>query len=568
MGQVGEPDVDVVPMSGTTPDFKALFESSPGCFLVLDPDLTIVAVSDAYLMATMTQREEILGQGLFEVFPDNPDDPEATGEGNLRASLDRVRRDRVPDTMAVQKYDIQRSAAEGGGYEVRYWSPRNTPVLDDGGNLTYIIHRVEDVTEFVRLTQEGAEQLQHTAVLEERTSRMESEILARSSELQEANARLRAADAAKNLFLSRMSHELRTPLNAILGFAQLLELDDLSSDQREGVDQILRGGRHLLGLINEVLDLSRVESGNLALSLEAVAVAEVFAETRSLIGTIAAERGIVITSPTPDECPQHVRADRQRLRQVLLNLGVNAVKYNRPGGTITFSCEPTDRGTIRIAVTDTGPGVPDEHLERLFIPFDRLGAEFSDVEGAGIGLALARRLTELMGGSLGVESRVGEGSTFSVELAPLEAPVLEPEIEDALPVRETTASGSKHTVLYVEDNPSNLRLMERVLAQRPDIRLVTTSQGDAAPGLAREHRPDLVLLDLNLPGCDGEEVLARLQAQPETAAVPVVIVSADATEGQIARMLAAGARDYLTKPIDVTALLRVLARSLDSALTM
>ena len=562
MGQVSNPDVDVVLMSGTTPDFRALFESSPGCFLVLDPDLTIVAVSDAYLMATMTRREEILGRDVFEVFPENPEEAGTTGEMNLRASLDRVRRERVPDSMAVQKWDLQRSAAEGGGYEARYWSLRNSPVVDDVGNLTYIINRVEDVTEFVRIKQEGSEQQQHTAELEERTSRMESEILARSSELQEANARLRAADAAKNLFLSRMSHELRTPLNAILGFAQLLEVDDLSSDQRESVDQILRGGRHLLALINEVLDLSRVESGNLALSLEAVAVADVFAETRSLIGTLAAERGIVIISPTPEECPHHVRADRQRLMQVLLNLAANAVKYNRPGGTITFSCEPTDRGTIWIGVTDTGPGIPDEHLERLFTPFDRLGAEFSDVEGAGIGLALSKRLTELMGGSLGVESTVGEGSTFSVELATLEAPVLEDVAEDALPARASAASGSTHTVLYVEDNPSNLRLMERVLARRPDVRLVTTSQGDAAPGLALEHRPDLVLLDLNLPGCDGEEVLARLQAQPETAAVPVVIVSADATEAQIERMLAAGARDYLTKPIDVAALLGVLDRSL------
>jgi signal transduction histidine kinase/ActR/RegA family two-component response regulator len=549
-------------MSETKPDFRALFESAPGCFLVLDPDLTIVAVSDAYLTATMTRREGILWRDVFEVFPENPEELATTGEKNLRASLDRVRRERVPDSMAVQKWDLQRSAAEGGGFEVRYWSVRNSPVVDDDGNLTYIINRVEDVTEFVRLTQEGSDQQQHAAELEERTSQMESEILARSSELQEANVRLRAADAAKNLFLSRMSHELRTPLNAILGFAQLLEVDDLSPDQRESVDQILSGGRHLLALINEVLDLSRVESGNLALSLEAVGAAEVFAETRSLIGSLAAERGIVINSPPPEDCPYHVRADRQRLMQVLLNLAANAVKYNRPGGTIGFSCERTDTGSIRIGVTDTGPGIPEEHFERLFAPFDRLGAEYSDVEGAGMGLALSKRLMELMGGTLAVESTVGEGTTFSVELVSLDAPVDEHADVDELPLRALNASSSKCTVLYVEDNPSNLRLMERVLARRPNTSLITTSHGDAAPRLAREHRPDLVLLDMNLPGCDGEEVLSRLKAQPETAAVPVVIVSADAAPAQIERMLAAGARDYLTKPIDVTALLGVLDRSL------
>ena len=550
-------------MDPPTPDFRSLFESSPGCFLVLDPDLTIVAVSDAYLKATMTRREDIVGRGLFEVFPDNPDDLEATGVGNLRASLDRVRRDRVPDTMAVQKYDIQRSAEEGGGFEVRYWSPLNSPVLDEDGNLVSIIHRVEDVTEFVRLKNLGSEQEQLAAELQLQTTQMEAEIFSRSKELQEANTRLRAADEAKNVFLSRMSHELRTPLNAILGFAQLLELEDLSADQAESVAQILRGGRHLLGLINEVLDLSRVESGNLALSLEAVAVSEVFAESRSLVGALAAEREIVVTSPKPEECPHYVRADRQRLMQALLNLTANAVKYNRHGGTITFSCEPTRWGTMQIGVADTGPGIAPEHLGRLFTPFDRLGAEFSEVEGAGIGLALSKRLVELMGGSLTVESTVGEGSTFFVELATLEAPEYEPVTGDVSPSEEAVVSGPKHTILYVEDNPSNVRLMERILARRPDVRLVTTSDGAAAPDLARQHIPEVVFLDLHLPGCNGEEVLARLQAEPATAGIPVVIVSADAMKGQIERMLAAGARDYLTKPIDVTALLQVLDRSLD-----
>jgi signal transduction histidine kinase len=211
-------------------DFRCLFEQAPGLYLVLDQELVIVAASDAYLAATMTRREEILGRGLFEVFPGNPDDPEATGVGNLRASLDRVRRNRTADTMAVQKYDIRRPESEGGGFEVRYWSPHNSPVLDADGNLAGIIHRVEDVTEFVRLKELETEQQQ---------------------ELQEANEQLRAANQAKSEYLSRMSHELRTPLNAILGFAQLLELEDLGEEARDNLRYILSAARHLLELINE-----------------------------------------------------------------------------------------------------------------------------------------------------------------------------------------------------------------------------------------------------------------------------------------------------------------------------
>lgn len=573
MGASGSPQPDPGVTTGGLPntvrrgaasppaDFKSLFESVPGSYLVLDPELTIVAVSDNYLEATMTERERILGRELFEVFPDNPDEPGATGVGNVRASLDRVRRDLVQDAMAVQKYDIQRSESQGGGFEVRYWSPLNSPVVGPDGNLVYIIHRVEDVTEFVRLKHLETEQEELTAEFRLRTSQMEAEIFARSKELQDANARLRAADAAKNEFLSRMSHELRTPLNAILGFAQLLELEVETADQRESVEQILRGGRHLLSLINEVLDLSRVESGTLALSLEPVATADILAETRSLVGTLAAARTIELSSPVPDACPFHVRADRQRLTQALLNLAVNAVNYNRPSGTITFSCERTERGSVRIGVADTGQGIAPEDLDRLFTPFDRLGAEQTDVQGTGIGLALSKRLVELMGGTLTVESIVGEGSIFFIELEAADAPSVDRTIEHARAAPASDAPGS-HTVLYVEDNPSNLRLMERILSGRPDIDLLTTTDGDEVLGLVRRHRPDLVFLDLHLPGCNGDEVLTRLRAQPDTADTPVVMVSADATQGQITRMLEAGARHYLTKPIDVAALLRVLDETL------
>ncbi|HEX2155824.1 MAG TPA: histidine kinase dimerization/phospho-acceptor domain-containing protein, partial [Actinomycetes bacterium] len=286
-------------------DFRSLFEAAPGSYLVLDPELVIVAVTDAYLRDTMTVREEILGRGLFEVFPDNPDDPGATGEHNLRASLDRVRRDLVADTMAVQQYDIRRPQAEGGGFEVRYWSPVNSPVLGPGGDLEFIIHSVEDVTR--RLRAERA--------------------------LREAKEEADRANTAKSEYLSRMSHELRTPLNAILGFAQLLELEDLTDEQRENLHFILNAARHLLALINEVLDIAAIEAGRLPLSLEPVAVADVVAETVSLIRPLADQHQVLLISP-PQSPSTHVRGDRQRLKQILLNLLSNAVKYNRQGGTV------------------------------------------------------------------------------------------------------------------------------------------------------------------------------------------------------------------------------------------
>jgi signal transduction histidine kinase/CheY-like chemotaxis protein len=538
-------------------DFKALFEAAPGSYLVLDPDLVIVAVSDAYLQATMTRREQILGRGLFEVFPDNPDDPQATGVGNLRASLDRVRRDRVPDTMAVQKYDIRRPESQGGGYEVRYWSPLNSPVLGADGNLAYIIHRVEDVTEFVRLTQRETARQRLAADLQQDNARMEAEILRRSKELQEANRRLRAADQAKSDYLSRMSHELRTPLNAILGFAQLLELDALSGEQRDSVGHILSAARHLLGLINEVLDIAAIEAGRLALSLEPVAVAEVVAETISLIRPLADQHGILVAGPARP-CTDHVRGDLQRLKQILLNLVSNAVKYNREGGSVQLDCERLPGRRLRITVADTGPGIPTESVQRLFVPFERLGNEQRGIEGTGLGLPLSKRLAEAMGGTLELDT-TSEGSAFWVELPLAEDPVEGVKRrQHAEPAHDRPETDQALTVLYIEDNASNLQLIERVLRQRPGVKLFSAMRPQLGLDLAEAYRPDVVLLDLHLPDMPGQEVLRRLRAHPRTAGIPVVILSADARPSLIRQLLDQGARAFLTKPLDLNELLRLL----------
>ena len=539
-------------------DFRALFESAPGCYLVLDPELVIVGVSDAYLHATMTRREDILGRGLFEVFPDNPDDPDATGVGNLRASLDRVRHGRVPDTMAVQKYDIRRPEAEGGGFEIRYWSPLNTPVLRADGDLAYIIHRVEDVTEFVRLQERGTEQQQ-------RNARMEAEILQRSKELQAANRQLRAADAAKSEFLSRMSHELRTPLNAILGFGQLLQLDELSDQQHDSLDHILSGARHLLALINEVLDIAAIEAGGLQVSLEPVAVAEVAAEAVMLMRPLADQHGIVLVGPD-QPCADHVLGDRQRLKQILLNLLSNAVKYNRVGGSVELACDRVAGGRLRITVADTGPGIPPDALDRLFVPFERLERDQGAVEGTGLGLPLSQRLAGAMGGTLELTTTIDHGSTFWVELPLTESLADRVEVQQgraALVHAQANPAWPALTVLCIEDNASNLELVEQVLNRLPHVTLIPAMRPQLGLDLAAEHHPDLVLLDLHLPDMPGEEVLRRLRNDPRTAEIPVVILSADARPSLIKRLLGSGARAFLTKPLDVAELLGLLDQIAD-----
>jgi signal transduction histidine kinase/AmiR/NasT family two-component response regulator len=368
------------------------------------------------------------------------------------------------------------------------------------------------------------------------------------------------ANLAKSEFLSRMSHELRTPLNSILGFAQVLEMTQLTGDQGDSVEHVLKGGRHLLGLINEVLDIARIEAGRLSLSPEPVRVSDALQQALDLVRPLALKQNIGISLDGALCQERHVLADRQRLAQVLLNLLSNAVKYNRAGGTVKLVCEETLSGQVRVEITDTGPGISQEGLSKLFSPFERLNAERSGVEGTGLGLALSKRLMEAMGGAIGVESKPGRGSTFWIELCPLEHPLqqIDRQIESGLHALQERVTGVTGTVLYIEDNLSNLKLMERIVENPPGIRLIAAMQGQLGLDLAREHQPDLIFLDLHLPDLQGDEVLRRLQAHPKTSVIPVTMISADATQGQVERLLAAGAKDYLTKPIDVKRVLQVL----------
>jgi signal transduction histidine kinase/ActR/RegA family two-component response regulator len=556
---------DSVAVDPPAADFRLLFEAAPALFLVLDPQLRIVAASDAYLAATMTTREDVTGRGIFDVFPDNPDEAEATGVSNLRGSLHRVRDRLAVDTMAVQKYDVQRPAEQGGGFEVRYWSPRNSPVLGVGGRLAYIIHRVEDVTEFVRSQQEGSEAQQQTAVLRRRTDRMQAEILRGSEELRQANVALRAADQAKNEFLSRASHELRTPLNAILGFSDLLSIAPLEGEYHDWVTLILKAGRHLLALLNDVLDISRIDGGHLSMSVEPVALAPLLADALDLVRPLAQTHGVCLSAPPPQAEELYVAADRQRLRQVLLNLLSNAVKYNHPTGTVavTVNDEPPDR--IRIGVTDTGRGIPEAAMARLFTPFERLDAAQTGVEGTGLGLALSRHLMQDMNGDLDVTSTPGEGSTFSIDLPTAQPPGADQPTDRPDQVHRRAYAGPRR-ILYVEDMVENVRLVEQILTHRPSITLIPAMLAGIALDLAREHHPDLILLDLHLPDMPGEEVLRLLRADPTLRDIPVLILSADATQHQVNQLQVAGTAGYLTKPIAVRELLQALDDILDQHL--
>jgi signal transduction histidine kinase/CheY-like chemotaxis protein len=368
------------------------------------------------------------------------------------------------------------------------------------------------------------------------------------------------ANRAKSEFLSRMSHELRTPLNAVIGFAQLLELDDLNPGHREGVEQILKGGRHLLGLINEVLDISRIESGTISMSLEPVHLGSVLAEALSLISALADEAEVHLTADPAELAAVHVRADRQRLKQVLINLLSNAIKYNRRGGEIRLRCSEAPEGRLELAIADTGRGLTTEQLERLFEPFDRLGE--TEIEGTGLGLALSIRLMEAMGGTITAESQPGVGTTMRVELERAAGPEDQAETREAQP----EAAGSSHhrKIVYIEDNVSNLNLVERLIDRVPGVRLIPAMHGKLGLDLARQHHPDLILLDLHLPDMHGREVLKQLKADPMTAAIPVVILSADATPGQVELLIEAGAANYLTKPIDIELLLKTISDALQT----
>ena len=376
------------------------------------------------------------------------------------------------------------------------------------------------------------------------------------AELTSAKVAAEKASLAKSDFMVQMSHELRTPLNVILGFAQLMEsgTPPPPASQKQNLTQILLAGRYLLDLSNGILDLALIESGKAGLSTEPADLAEVMRRCHSLIEPQAKKRRIGITFP-PFDKPCFIRADQTRLKQILMNLLLNAIKYNRPGGAVTVTCTPGlgTKDSIRISVRDSGHGMGPEKLLQLFQPFNRLGQESGDELGAGIGLVVSKQLVELMGGTIEVESVVGEGSVFWIELstAPAPPPVVElprvtpeppPPILDGAPTR---------TLLYVEDNLANLKLVEQIIARRPDLRLYTATNGATGIAAALAHQPEVILMDINMPGMSGIEAMEILRRDPSTAHIPIIALSANAMPHDIAKGLEAGFFNYITKPMKV-----------------
>jgi PAS domain S-box-containing protein len=497
---------------------QALLDNAPAVVYAKDTEGHYLFINRRYETAFHVEAEETVGKTDYDLFPEEIADAFGTSDR------------RVLETGSP--IELEEAAPQEDGLHT-YLSIK-FPLRDSAGVPYAVCGISTDVTERKQIEEE----------------------LARNREAERGSQ-------AKSEFLSRVSHELRTPLNAILGFAQLLELDDLDPAQRENVKHITRGGRHLLELINEILDISRIEGGNMTISLEPVHVQTVLSGVVDLVRPLAGARQVSITTDLDDAADLYVHADHQRLRQVLLNLLSNAVKYNREGGVATVSTDTSGEGRLRILITDTGPGIPEEQLAKLFSPFERLGAERSTVEGTGLGLALSKLLVEAMEGTVEVETEPGVGTTFVIELALAATPeIIELAAVAANGGLEADSSNGCQTVLHVEDNLSNLQLVKQALGTRKTINLISATDGELGLHLAREHHPDLVLLDLHLPGMTGKEVLEELKQDPGTNDIPVVMVSADATPRRIDELLECGARAYLTKPLDIRRFLEVVEESL------
>ena len=562
-------------------DFRLLFEESPDVLLVLLPDaprFTQVGATRARLAATLTTREQTIGRGLFEQFPDNPDDPAATGARNLRASLDRVLATRAPDTMAVQKYDIR---GADGTFQTRYWSPRNIPVLGDAGEVRYILHRVEDVTELVRASETGE-------ALRDQNRQMEREVLARSRELAEANGELRAAnarlgelDAAKTAFFSNVSHEFRTPLTLMLG-----PLEDLLADARlapahsEPLKLVLDNALRLLKLVNALLDFARLESGRLRASFAPVDLAALTAELAGMFASAIDRAGLRFTVETPG-LSSAAWVDRDMWEKIVLNLVSNAFKFTLEGEIAVRLREGP--AAFVLEVSDSGVGIPATDLPRVFDRFYRVTASRGRTfEGTGIGLSLVRELVTLHQGVVTVESTVGRGTTFRVEIPkgsshlPADAVSLQPiehraahetlahaaeaarwsqdqspGVAAAAPVGATPAPRTR--VLVVDDNADLRRYLSSLLSPLHEV--TTAIDGQDALEKLGTARPDIVVSDVMMPRLDGLGLVQRLRALPQYASTPIVLLSARAGDEPVVHGLGAGADDYLVKPFSARELL-------------
>ncbi|CEO96518.1 Histidine kinase [Plasmodiophora brassicae] len=568
-------------------DFRLVFEALPAMCLVLDPNLYIVASSDAYLEATMTRREEIAGRHMFDVFPDNPSDPSATGVHNLGSSLEHVLKHRTAHAMAVQRYPVR---SPGGGFQLRYWSPVNSPVLDPGTqDLKYIIHRVEDVTELVAARDRDAcleVERERRVGAEDAVRRMEWEVVQRArqvqrqaQELEKMNTELveardqaiRASTASnvKSAFVATVSHELRTPLTGIIGFTDLLTATPLSGDQDKLVDQISDSARVLLALVNDILDMSKLEAGKLVPEHIPFQVRHVVQSCERLLQEPANLKSLQLRVAVDDHVPALVLGDPRRLRQILANLLSNAIKFTPTGG-VTLRVGRADRpdrsdgGVVRtrFEVIDSGIGIADSHMTRLFEPFSQVDSSDTRIYGGtGLGLHIVKSLVELMNGQIGVNSTLGQGSIFWVEV-PFgvvdqagDGVAATGAVEPGAGFGAGKAAKAGEKVILVVDDSSVIRqLVPRQLSTLGyrNVHLAINGQ-DALSKFKALGSVDLILMDCQMPELDGYGATVALReiesrSASNVTAVPVIAMTASAMHDEREMCLRSGMNDILAKP--------------------
>ena len=579
----GRPVSLVEPVAGPEPDFRALFEAVPGLYLVLDPGLRVVAASDAYLRATMTDRDAILGRRLFDVFPDNPGDPESAGVRNLSASLTRVIRDGVTDAMSVQRYDIRRPESEGGGFEERFWSPVNSPVFGSDGSVNYVIHRVEDVTDFLHLKQAGDAQHQLAEDLRSHAAAMETEVFKRAREVAETSRRLKEAntelavlyersrelDDLKTQFFANVSHELRTPLTLILGPAQKMLAQCAADDpRRQDLEFVVRNARLLLSHVNDLLDASKLEAGKVELDYADVDLAHLVRLVAAQFETVTPDRGITFTVRADERVPAQL--DPGRVQQVLLNLLSNAAKFTPDKGAIRIELKHAPGSPFAVVeVADSGPGIAPQHRTGVFERFRQIdGGPARRFSGTGLGLSITRDLVGLHGGTMTVADAPEGGALLLVDL-PLAAPPaaqVRPgvRVADDIPAKpgldehagtaeiaanQATDRAGWPLVVVVEDNPDMNRFVCDALAT--SYRVEAALNGRDGLDKARTLRPDLIVCDIMMPGLSGAELVRAARRDPYLEGTPILILSARTDDALRIGLLRGGASDYLLKPLSV-----------------
>lgn len=553
-----------------------MFESLPGQYLILKPDFTIAAVSNAYLKVTLTKREEILGHGIFEVFPDNPNNPAATGVDNLRASLQRVLANHVGDAMPIQKYDI---SLQDGSFEERYWSAYNAPLLNEQGELIYIIHRAEDITEFIYLNQ-NKKQVEETEELKIHVKNMESEVFKRSLEVADVNHKLRDAnqnleqlygktkelDELKTNFFANVSHELRTPLTLILGpIKKILTSANLDTDSKHDLELIERNAQLLLKQVNDLLDIAKLEEGKLSLEYSRLNLTYLLRLMASNFDSFASDRNISLIVDAPDSLI--VEADAEKLQRVLLNLLSNAFKFTPQGGQVLMKLEQVDNNAI-LSVSDSGQGIPEDMREAVFERFRQLdGSNRRKVGGTGLGLAIVKEIVALHKASIQISDGINSGSKFTVVL-PLQAPphtkiieidnpsITEPgevflaELNNQFSTNEVQVKSQNFPqgalVLLVEDNPDMRSFLANMLGVH--YRIETAANGKQGLEKALKHIPDLIVTDVMMPEMTGSEMAEQLLANPLTKDIPILILSAKMDDPFKISLLKGGVRDYISKP--------------------